>query len=99
MKALYLYIKQTLLIAVYAMLIISIAIYNGYPLLTPDSGSYIKYAFDMQLPNDRSPFYSLFVAISSLRSSLWVTIVVQALLIALLLQQLAVRVIKKAKCR
>ena len=58
------------------------AIFNGYPLVTGDAGSYIRHAFDFQIPADRSPFYGVFLGISSLWSSLWLVVVVQNFLLA-----------------
>jgi len=66
-------------------LLLSVAWYNGYPLINSDTGSYVKYAFDFQVPQDRSPFYGVFTGFSSLWVSLWCTIIVQAALLVFLL--------------
>jgi hypothetical protein len=58
------------------------AVWNRYPLVTGDAGSYIRHAFDFQIPADRSPFYGVFIGFSSLWSSLWLTVLVQNLLLA-----------------
>lgn len=56
------------------------AFYNGFPLVTSDSGAYIENAFKLYMPNDRSPGYSFFLRVSSLGISLWFTVVVQAII-------------------
>lgn len=61
------------------------AIYNGYPLVNPDTGPYIKYAFDFQVPKDRSPFYGVFTGCSSLWYSLWLTVAVQSAIVVFLM--------------
>jgi hypothetical protein len=58
-----------------------VAIINGYGLVTSDTGSYIKYAFDFQVPADRSPFYGIFVGIASVWCSLWLALFIQCLLL------------------
>jgi hypothetical protein len=69
------------------MALSAIAIYNGYPLVTSDTGSYINHAFDFQIPADRSPFYGVFLGISSLWKSLWVSIIIQAAILSVLLYE------------
>jgi hypothetical protein len=86
-----------LAIIIYTLLLLIVAIYNGYLLITPDTGSYIKYAFDVQLPHDRSPFYSVFVGITSLWISLWGTVAVQALLVAFLLHTISYLLLENKK--
>lgn len=68
-----------------AGLLLSVAWYNGYPLINSDTGSYVKYAFDFQVPQDRSPFYGVFTGFSSLWVSLWGTVIVQAAVLVFLL--------------
>ncbi len=67
------------------VLLLTVALYNGYPLINSDTGSYVKYAFDFQVPQDRSPFYGVFTGFSSLWLSLWGTVIVQAALLVFLL--------------
>ncbi len=67
------------------VLLLTVALYNGYPLINSDTGSYVKYAFDFQVPQDRSPFYGVFTGFSSLWLSLWGTVIVQAVLVVFLI--------------
>ncbi len=78
-------LKQTTGVTCSAILLMAVAFYNGYPLVTSDSGSYIRHAFDFQLPADRSPFYGIFVGITGWRTTLWLTVLAQASLLAYLL--------------
>ena len=55
----------------------AIALYNGFPLVEADTGAYIEQATHPHFTADRSPFYGLFVRLSSMRISLWGTILVQ----------------------
>lgn len=67
--------------------------YNGYPLVTSDTGAYIRYAFDFQVLKDRSSFYCVFAAIGGLRTldiagvrgSAWLPVFFQCVIISWLL--------------
>ena len=63
---------------VLAAVSISPAVWNGFPLVFSDTGVYIG---DFRYPGV-PPFYGVFVAVSSLRVSLFLTVVVQALIFA-----------------
>src|SRR4030095_7418684 len=62
------------------------AIFNQYPIITGDSGSYILSGFTPYVPFDRPVIYGLFLVVSSLRSSLWFAVFAQALIVAYVLQ-------------
>lgn len=51
-----------------ALLLMWYAFFNGYPMVTSDSGAYIRFAFDFQVLKDRSPFYSIWLAATGLRT-------------------------------
>lgn len=57
------------------------ALYNGYPLVYSDTGSYIASGFTQEVPIDRPLIYGLFVKLSSFGFSLWFVIITQALLV------------------
>lgn len=64
------------------------AFYNGYPLVTSDSGAYVRFAYDFQVQKDRSAFYSVFVALSGARWLLhtgWLPVIIQAFVLSVLL--------------
>src|SRR5579863_3944706 len=67
-----------------AALLSSIAVYNGYPLVWPDTGGYLS----LVNLTFRSMFYSFFVYPARLTGSLWPIVFAQALLIAYLLRLL-----------
>ncbi len=69
--------------------LIAVLIYNKYPLVTSDTGSYIRHAFDFQVPADRSPFYGIFVGISSLWQTLYLTTITQTLILSIVLYRFA----------
>lgn len=65
-----------------AFLLCWIAVYNGYPLVYSDTGSYIHSGFENTVPLDRPIVYGLFVRHISLKFSLWLVIFMQSLLTA-----------------
>ena len=73
----------TLLLA--TLLLLSAGLYNGFPLVTSDSGTYINSAIHFDVPNDRPIVYSLFIRATGLKFSLWLVVLVQSLLLAWLL--------------
>jgi hypothetical protein len=62
------------------------ALYNGYPLIYSDTGTYLSSGFLLETPFDRPITYGIFIRLSSLNGlSLWGTVVAQALIVAWLL--------------
>lgn len=78
-----------------ALILMWYAFYNGYPLVTSDSGAYVKVAFNFMVLKDRSPFYSVYAAVAGLRTlafagvrgSVWLPVFFQSLLVAGLLMR------------
>ena len=69
-----------------ALLLLLPALFNGYPLVYSDTGTYLTSGFQLGVPADRPIAYGLFCRIASLNGhTLWGPIVVQALLMALIL--------------
>jgi len=69
-----------------AILILSVALMNGYPLVYSDTGTYLRSAFTGFVPPDRPYWYGLFIELTSLGGySLWGVVLVQAWLCSLLL--------------
>lgn len=58
---------------------------NNYPLVYPDSGTYIKSGFEMWIPIDRPIFYGIFIRHLSLATSLWYVVFAQSLILTYLL--------------
>ena len=68
-----------------SLICLSAALYNGFPLVTSDSGAYINSAIHQEVPPDRPITYGLFMLVTSLRFSYWFIIWAQSLLLAALL--------------
>jgi hypothetical protein len=65
-----------------AVVLCSHAIYNGFPLVYPDTGTYIAACFEHFLPRDRPLVYSFFLRHISLATSLWIPIFVQSAIVS-----------------
>jgi len=64
------------------IMLMVIPLYNGYPLVYSDTGTYLYSGFDLFVPFDRPATYGLFVRFTSLKTSLWLTALVQSILSA-----------------
>jgi hypothetical protein len=71
-----------------AFIMMLLACYDNYPIVTNDSGTYISCAFSGEIPADRPVFYSWFIRVSSLGQSLWLTVWAQSFILAYLLLRL-----------
>lgn len=58
------------------------ALYNRFPLVFSDTGSYLTAAIQGSVPTDRPVYYSIFVSIVGLLQSLYAVPVVQGLIVA-----------------
>ena len=58
------------------------AFYNHYPLVYPDTGSYIRMGNENFLPPGRPMLYGVFLRYISLKASLWLPIFVQGLVVS-----------------
>ncbi|ALD22039.1 hypothetical protein [Hymenobacter sp. DG25A] len=68
-----------------ALVLISAGLYNGFPLVTSDTGTYLNSALQLKVPDDRPITYGLWALVTGLRSTLWLVIFAQGLLLAWLL--------------
>jgi hypothetical protein len=83
--------RNTLFVYVSAGIVsIGFALYNGFPLVYSDTGTYIVSGCSFYVPFDRPIFYGLFLLATSLRLSLWLTIIAQALLSVFLIRKLLI---------
>lgn len=57
-----------------------LAFKNRYPIMYPDSGTYLYSGWEKYVPQDRPVGYGLFVKLTSLRESLWFTILMQGIM-------------------
>ena len=84
-------LSTALVLLVGCLVVISAALYNGFPLVTSDSGTYINSAIEYTVPADRPIMYGLFIRATGLKFSLWLVVFVQGLLLTwLLLRYVAV---------
>src|SRR4051794_17330328 len=56
-----------------AAIMLSPALWNGYPLVHSDTGTYVDSAFTGDVPSDRPVFYGLFLAATLVRLTPWGT--------------------------
>lgn len=75
------------------------AIYNGFPLVYSDTGAYIASGFQGTVPGDRPISYGLFLRHSSLATSLWFTVLTQALLLSVFVYRLFCKIWSEPKTR
>lgn len=61
------------------------AFYNGFPLVTSDTGTYIDSGFKMVVPDDRPICYGIFILLTSLKISLWGPLFAQSILLVFFL--------------
>ncbi|HVQ08530.1 MAG TPA: hypothetical protein VMS43_08845 [Allosphingosinicella sp.] len=80
-------------IALLTLLLLVPAVHNGFPLIFPDSGTYLGIAFGPEYALDRSSYYGLLlkplVALGPGVIGLWIAVAVQALAVALVLWAVA----------
>ena len=70
------------------------AFYNNYPLVYPDTGSYIFSGFESFIPRDRPMTYGLIIRHLSLKESTWLVVYFQAFLTTVAMYILFTRFIK-----
>jgi hypothetical protein len=64
------------------LLLLSAALYNGYPLVYSDTGTYLSSGFEGKVPADRPLAYGLFLRHCSLWFSLWLPVLLQCAALA-----------------
>src|ERR1044072_6937837 len=75
-------ISDLFIILLGAIVLCSHAIYNGFPLVYPDTGTYISACFEHFLPRDRPLVYSFFIRHVSLATSTWIPVFLQSAIIS-----------------
>jgi hypothetical protein len=58
------------------------ALYDNFPIITEDTGAYIYSGFSLQPPSDRPIFYGVFIRLTSLGASLWLTVFFQCFILS-----------------
>ena len=75
--------------ALQAALLCCVALFNGYPTVTPDSGWYLRNgAFHIAMYPFRAPGYGTFTRWTSLGTSAWFTIAAQAIIVVYILREI-----------
>ena len=88
--------NRILIPALCAILLMMPSIWNHFPLVTSDTGAYIENAYHLSLPNDRPLTYSYFTLFTSLHLSLWLTILVQSMLLSLLILSFIAHILQRS---
>jgi hypothetical protein len=78
-------VKTFLMLFFLFFLYLFVALYNQFPLFTPDSGAYIDFAFNDRFPEERSVFYSFFIRYFSCFNSLFWVVIFQSIILVVLL--------------
>jgi len=76
-------------IAVLSLMFLSVAIWNGFPLIFYDTGAYVLEGLGHIFFVERAPVYAEFLLLTGARFSLWPVVVVQALMISYLILEVA----------
>lgn len=79
--------KKFYLIGIGTLILSIIGFYNGYPLVTSDTGTYIMSGFDLFVPTDRPVTYGLFLRFFSMETSAWLVVLTQNLITAFVLHE------------
>ncbi|KAB1064333.1 hypothetical protein [Salibacter halophilus] len=80
--------KPISIVLIGTLILSLIGLYNGYPLVYSDTGTYIYSGFDVFVPNDRPVMYGLFLRFFSFKTSAWFVIFVQNLITSYVLYEL-----------
>jgi hypothetical protein len=80
-------IKKLITLGIGTLILSIIGLYNGYPLVYSDTGTYIYSGFDKFIPVDRPITYGLFLRFFSFNYSAWFVIIVQNLLTAFVIYE------------
>jgi hypothetical protein len=76
------------ILVLFAILCISVALFNRFPIVLPDTGAYMVSGFTYTFLPERPIIYGLFIAITGMKSTLWLPIFAQGLIISYLIYKL-----------
>lgn len=82
-------LKSVLAIGLVALMLLGVAIWNGFPVVFYDTGAYLVEGLQGAFLVERSPVYSLFLAVTGSAWSLWPVVILQSLLTATMLWEVA----------
>ncbi|MGC9268542.1 hypothetical protein [Acidiphilium sp.] len=90
---------ETILLAGATLLMLWPALYNGFPLIFSDTGTYISQAMEFHLGWDRPPFYSFFILSLDWGRSLWPPVIVQCAATAWLIRRTQLMIAPQSSLR
>jgi len=75
--------------AILSLMFLSVAIWNGFPLIFYDTGAYVLEGLGRVFLVERAPVYAEFLFLTGARFSLWPVVIVQALMTSYLILEVA----------
>src|SRR5262245_16045760 len=78
-----------LAMAILSLMFLSVAMWNGFPLIFYDTGAYILEGLGHVFLVERAPVYAEFLFLAGARFSLWPVVAVQALMTSYLILEVA----------
>lgn len=89
-------LEQILILMACSFCLLFPALYNGYPLVTPDTGAYVSTGWLLHVPIDRPITYSIFIRITSLFGlSLWGVVWAQTFILVYYLRRVCEKLLKE----
>jgi hypothetical protein len=82
-------VAEAAAILIFVPLLLSVALWNGFPLIFYDTGAYIWQGLGRVFTPERSPVYSLFLSYGGAARSLWLIAIMQAFMTSFAVVQLA----------
>ena len=76
-------------LAILSLMFLSVAIWNGFPLIFFDTGAYVLEGLGHVFLVERAPVYAEFLFLTGARFSLWPVVIVQALMTSYLILEVA----------
>jgi hypothetical protein len=76
-------------LAILSLMFLSVAIWNGFPLIFYDTGAYVLEGLGHVFLVERAPVYAEFLFLTGARFSLWPVVIVQALMTSYLILEVA----------
>ena len=88
--------RSTVSSAISILLLAWPAVWNGYPLVFADTGTYVHSSFGLRVPFDRPAFYGVFLILTHWGLSLWLVVLAQSAIVVALLRILLRRELPQA---
>lgn len=88
-------LRKALYVSLGALLLLSVAWINRYPLITQDTAAYLNMAYAWFFPSDRPAFYGIFIRLVSFTKSIWWPVLGQAFLLSYLMISLIEKLLNR----